>query len=166
MNRYFCGGDVRQHFNSITKIQLHVVATLLDPRLKIEIFLRREVDQAELLLVQLVTAARIESIKNKSQKRKEFPMEGSHGEADDRKHQKTDSNSTKAKYSTSRFWMRKAVAPPTTYLNQKKIHAFNTPYCRNLNFKLPNYCNPKWPNAVPKGAKMTDKQQNTVFAFR
>jgi len=103
MNRYFCGGDVRQHFNSITKIQLHVVATLLDPRLKIEIFLRREVDQAELLLVQLVTAARIESIKNKSQKRKEFPMEGSHGEADDRKHQKTDSNSTKAKYSTSRF---------------------------------------------------------------
>jgi len=38
MNRYFYGGDVRQHFNSIKQSQLHVVTTLLDPRLKIGFF--------------------------------------------------------------------------------------------------------------------------------
>jgi len=64
------------------------------------IFSRREADQAELLLVQLVAAGRTETLKNKSQKRKESPMEGSHGEAADRKLQKTDSGSTKAKYFT------------------------------------------------------------------
>ena len=36
----------------------------------------------------------------KSQKRKVSPMEGSHGEAANRKHQRTDSGSTKAKYFT------------------------------------------------------------------
>jgi len=40
-------------------------------------------------------------MKNKSQKRKESPMEGS-DEAADRKHQKTDSVSTKDKYFA--FW--------------------------------------------------------------
>jgi len=79
-----------------------VVATPLDPRLKNWIFSRREADQAELLLVRLVAAARTETIKNKSQKRKESPMEGSRGQAAERKHQKTDSGSTKAK-NTSRF---------------------------------------------------------------
>jgi len=34
MNQYFYGGDVRQHFISIEKSELHVIATLLDPRLK------------------------------------------------------------------------------------------------------------------------------------
>jgi len=34
MNRYFYGGDVRQHFISIEKSELHVIATLLDPRFK------------------------------------------------------------------------------------------------------------------------------------
>jgi len=34
MNRYFYGGDGRQHFISIEKSELHVIATLLDPRLK------------------------------------------------------------------------------------------------------------------------------------
>jgi len=62
------------------------------------IFSRREADQAELLLLQLVAVGRTETIKNKSQNRKESPMEGSHGEAAYRKHQKTDSGSTKAKY--------------------------------------------------------------------
>ena len=62
------------------------------------IFSRREADQAELSLVQLVAIGRTETIKNKSQKKKESPMEGSHGEAAYRKHQKTDSGSTKAKY--------------------------------------------------------------------
>ena len=62
------------------------------------IFSRREADQAELLLVQLVAVGRTETIKNKSQKRKESSMEGSHGEAADRKHQKTVSGSTKAKF--------------------------------------------------------------------
>ena len=51
------------------------------------------------MLVQLVAAGQTETINNKSQKKKESPVEGSHGEAADRKHQKTDSGSTKAKYS-------------------------------------------------------------------
>jgi len=34
MNRYFYGGDVRQHFISIEKSELHVIATLLDPSFK------------------------------------------------------------------------------------------------------------------------------------
>ena len=59
---------------------------------------RSEADQAELLLVQLVAAARTETIKNKSQKRKESSMEESDEEAADRKYQKTDSGSAKAKY--------------------------------------------------------------------
>jgi len=62
------------------------------------IFSRREADQAELLLVHLVSVGQTETIKNKSQKRKESPTEGSHGEAADRKHKKTDSGSTKSKY--------------------------------------------------------------------
>jgi len=49
-------------------------------------FSRREADQAKLLLVQLVAVGRTETIKNKSQKRKESPVEGSHGEAANRKH--------------------------------------------------------------------------------
>jgi len=75
-----------------------VVVTLLDPKLKMGFFLRREVDQAELLLVLLVAAARTETFKNKNQERKESPMEGSHEEATDRKHHKTDSVSTKDKH--------------------------------------------------------------------
>jgi len=62
------------------------------------IFSRREVDQAQLFLVQLVAAGRTERIKIKSLKRKESPMKGSHGVAADRKHKKTESGSTKAKY--------------------------------------------------------------------
>ena len=62
------------------------------------IFSRREANHAELLLVQLVAAGWTETIKNKSHKRKESPVEGSQGEAADRKHQKTGSGSTKAKY--------------------------------------------------------------------
>jgi len=50
------------------------------------------------LLVQLVAAALAETIKNKSQKRKESSMEGSDEKAADRKYQKTDSGSAKAKY--------------------------------------------------------------------
>ena len=50
------------------------------------------------MLVQLVAAARTETIKNKSQERKESPMEGSHEEATGRKYQRTDSGSTKTKY--------------------------------------------------------------------
>ena len=38
MYRYFYGGDVRQHLISIKKSQLHVVATLLDPRLEMGFF--------------------------------------------------------------------------------------------------------------------------------
>jgi len=49
-------------------------------------------------LVQLVAAALTETIKNKSQKSKESSMEGSDEEAADRKYQKTDSGSAKAKY--------------------------------------------------------------------
>jgi len=75
-----------------------MVATLRDPKLKMGFFLRREVDQAELLLAPLIAAARTETIKNKSQERKESPMEGLHEEATDRKHHKTDSVSTKDKY--------------------------------------------------------------------
>jgi len=67
-------------------------------KIKNGIFLRREVDQAELLLVPLVAEARTETIRNKSQERKESAMEGSHEEATDRKHHKTDSVSTKDKY--------------------------------------------------------------------
>jgi len=62
------------------------------------IFSRREADQAELFLVQLVATARTETVENKSQKRKESPMEGSPGEAADRKYRKTESGSNKAKY--------------------------------------------------------------------
>jgi len=50
------------------------------------------------LLVQLVAAALTETIKNKSQKRTESSVEGSDEEAADRKYQKTDSGSAKAKY--------------------------------------------------------------------
>ena len=53
------------------------------------------------MLVQLVAAALTEAIKNKSQKRKEFPLlsiEGSDEAATDIKYQKTDSGSAKAKY--------------------------------------------------------------------
>jgi len=46
----------------------------------------------------LVVAALTKTIENKGQKRKESHMEGTHGEATDRKHKKTDSGSTKAKY--------------------------------------------------------------------
>jgi len=46
----------------------------------------------------LVAAALTETIKNKSQKRKESSMEGSDEEAADRKYQKTDSGSAKGKY--------------------------------------------------------------------
>jgi len=38
MNQYFYGEDVRQHFISFKKSQLHVVATLLDPRLEMGFF--------------------------------------------------------------------------------------------------------------------------------
>jgi len=47
---------------------------------------------------QLVGVGRTETIKNKSHKRKESLIEGSHREAADRKHQKTNSGSTKAKH--------------------------------------------------------------------
>jgi len=50
------------------------------------------------LLVQLVATARTETIKNKSQKKKESPIEGSYEEAPDRKYQKTDSGSARDKY--------------------------------------------------------------------
>ena len=80
------------------------------------IFSRREVDQAQLFLVQLVAAGRTERIKIKSQKRKESPMEGSHGVAADRKHKKTDSSSTKAKYFA--FLNEES----SCHLSQKKIH--------------------------------------------
>jgi len=67
MNRYFYGGDVRQHFISIEKSELHVIATLLDPRFKKKGFFSQcEADQADLLLVQLLAAALTEIIKNKS----------------------------------------------------------------------------------------------------
>jgi len=48
------------------------------------IFSRRKADQPELFLAHLVSVGRTKTIKNKSQKRKESPMEGSHGEAADR----------------------------------------------------------------------------------
>jgi len=62
MNRCFYGGDVRQHFISIEKSELHVIANLLDPRLKNRIFLRSEAYEAELLLVQLGATALTETI--------------------------------------------------------------------------------------------------------
>ena len=83
------------------------------------IFSQREADQAELLLVQLVAVGRTETIKNKSQKRKESLTEGSHGEAADRKHHKTDSGSTKAEYFA--FLNDGSSYSPTIHLSQK-IH--------------------------------------------
>jgi len=41
MNRYFYGEDVRQQCNFIEKSQLHLVATLLDPKLKMGFFTKR-----------------------------------------------------------------------------------------------------------------------------
>ena len=38
MNRYFYGEDIRQQCNFIEKSQLHVVSTLLDPKLKMGFF--------------------------------------------------------------------------------------------------------------------------------
>jgi len=85
---------LQQNINRRSKtFQFHqkkpaVVCNPAGSKIENGIFSRREADQAELLLVQLVAAARTETIKNKSQKRKESPMEGSRGEAADRKRQK------------------------------------------------------------------------------
>jgi len=115
-----------------------MVATLLDPKLNMGLFLRREVDQAELLLVPLVAEARTETFKNKSQERKESPMEGSHEE------EPLIENIIKQtvflpRINTSRLWMRKAVAPPRIHLSQKKNHLskemeathLNVPKCKS-----------------------------------
>ena len=119
MNRYFYGGDVRQHFISIEKSQLHVVATPLDPRLGKNVFFTKR-SWSDRVIADSVGC----SSTNRNQQK---PKKGKNLLWKDQMKKPLIENIIKQtvilpRLSTLRFWMRKAVAPATIHLNQKKIH--------------------------------------------
>ena len=93
MNQYFYGGDVRQRFNSIKKSQLHVVSTLLDPRLKMGFFHEEKLIRQSYRWSSWLQQHEPKQLKTKATKGKNLLWK----DHADRKHQKTDSGSTKAK---------------------------------------------------------------------
>jgi len=70
MYRYFCGGDVRQHFISIKKSQLHVVAALLDPRLKMGFFHEEKLIRQSYFLFNWLQQHEPKQLKTKAKKGK------------------------------------------------------------------------------------------------
>ena len=111
--------DVRQHFISIKKSQLHVVATLLDPRLEMGFFHEEKLIRQSYCWFSWLQQDEPKHLKTKAKKGKNLLWK-------DHMEKPLTENFKKQtvvlpRLNTSRFWMMEAVALPTIHLSQK-IH--------------------------------------------
>jgi len=136
MNRHFYGKDVRQQFSFIEKSQLHVVATLLDPKLKMGLFYEEKLIRQSYCWFSWLQQHEPKQLKTKAKKGKNLLWK-------DHMNKPLIENIKKQtvflpRLNTSCFWMRKVVAPPGIHLSQK-IHMskemeatyLNVPKCKS-----------------------------------